>query len=254
MKRFLILLFSASLLFWASGCRKPGSIHGNGSPVTETRTMVSFNEVLNDIFFYVYIVPDTVYKVEIDAESNIIPFIRTVVNGNKLIISSHENISVNYPVTIRVHTKNLKHVELNGSGWISIDSVTTDNLRVELNGSGTITGKFNTYSLSTNCYGSGDINFIVDCTNIEAETDGSGDINLMGKCEKGIFTISGSGDINAFDFIQKKCEAKIQGSGDMYVNVTDLLNVNIYGSGSVFYMGNPVLNVNIQGSGSVIKH
>ena len=254
MKNLIIAIFLGAILFWSTGCHKPFGIVGNNSPGTETRPMVSFDEVVSDASFNVYIIKDTIYEVMVEAETNIIPFVRTMVNGNKLIIDTRESLTTHYPVNVYVKTPTVKSVELNGSGLVFLDSLNVDNLRVELNGSGDIRGKVNVQTLYMDLDGSGDIALEATCFDIESEVNGSGDISLLGEANKGIFTISGSGDINGFDFALKECNAKIRGSGDIYVRVANLLDANISGSGSIYYIGNPVVNVVVTGSGSVIKH
>jgi len=254
MKNLIITVILGAILFWLTGCHKPFGIVGNNSPGTETRQMVSFDEVVSDASFNVYISQDTIYEVVVEAETNIIPFVRTMVNGTKLIVDTRESLTTHLPVNIYVKTPSVKFIELNGSGLILIDSLNADNLRVELNGSGDIRGKVNVQTLYTNLDGSGDIALEATCFNIESEVNGSGDISLLGAANKGIFTISGSGNINGFDFALKECNAKIRGSGDIYVRVANLLDANISGSGSIYYIGNPVINVVVTGSGSVIKH
>ena len=79
-----------------SGCTKMRSIEGNGSIITETRNSVSFNFVENRGSFNVYIVKDTVFYIDIEAESNLIPHIRTTVHGNTLEIDTRENLDNNF--------------------------------------------------------------------------------------------------------------------------------------------------------------
>ena len=51
----------------------------------------------------------------------------------------------------------------------------------------------------------------------------------------------------------KTVKARISGSGDASVMVTDMLDVAISGSGSVTYSGNPQVTQEISGSGKLIK-
>jgi hypothetical protein len=85
-----------------------------------------------------------------------------------------------------------------------------------------------------------------------ANISGSGDMYFAGFANLADFRISGSGSIHAYDLPVTECYTNTSGSGNMYVNVSDYLEVKISGSGSVFYLGNPVINTNISGSGSVI--
>ena len=251
-KYFILIATIGTVLFWSSGCRKPFGISGNNQVTTETRQMVSFDEIVNEGSFNVYITQDSIYQVIVEAESNLIPHIKTRVNGNTLIIETKESLNNNSPMNIYVKTPVLYSVDLEGSGLISIDSLNTDHLNVEINGSGNINGEVVANSVNTKISGSGNITFEAYTTSIDTKISGSGNIDLRGESNTGTFTISGSGNINSYNFTQKDCTAKISGSGNMYLNVTDFLDASISGSGSIFYIGNPQITVSITGSGSVI--
>ena len=254
MKRIIVVLFLGVLIAGWSGCSKPFGVVGNNTPGSETRMMVSFSEIISEASFNVYISHDSVYQVVVEAESNIIPFVLTTVNGDRLIIDTRENLTTHQPVNIYIKTPYVSNVELDGSGLVSLDTLEADNFRLELNGSGDVRGKVNADYLYADIDGSGNIRLEATCYSIESKISGSGDISLLGSADKGMFKVSGSGDVNAFDFKIKECQAKISGSGDIYVNVTNLLDANISGSGSIYYMGDPVVNSSISGSGSVVKH
>jgi len=254
MKKIVLALLLGVLIVAWSGCHKPFGIVGNSEPGEETRAMVSFNEVISEASFNVYISHDTIYQVVVEAETNLIPHILTRVNGDKLIIDTKESLTTHLPVNIYIKTPYVKYVELSGSGLVSLDSLESDNLRLELDGSGDIRGQVNCNDLYTDIDGSGNIALEATCFSIESRISGSGDISLLGKADKGEFKISGSGNINAFDFELKECKANISGSGDIYTNVSSMLDASISGSGSIYYIGNPQVIINISGSGSVIKH
>ncbi len=248
----LIVVFGAILL-WSSGCHKPYGIGGNNQVTTETRQVFSFDNIVNEGSFNVYITHDSIYQVIVEAESNLIPHIRTLVNGNTLIIDTRESLNNHSPMNIYVKTPKLYGVDLSGSGLISIDSLSTDHLNVEISGSGNINGEIvANNTVNAKISGSGNIFLELYTTNIETKISGSGNIDLSGESNTGTHTISGSGNINSYNFVQKECFAKISGSGNMYLNVSDYLDANISGSGSIFYLGNPQVTVKITGSGSVI--
>lgn len=249
----IIILFSSLLIFSLGSCNKINSIHGNGQIITETRPMISFDKVENQGTFNVFIIEDSVFTVSIEAESNLVPYIRTMVNGNTLIIDTKENLDNNYSMNVFVRTPTIHGATLSGSGYITLDSLVTDNMNVTISGSGGISGEVETTYLQNQISGSGNINLFAKTVNCDTRISGSGSITLTGEGSSGNFTISGSGQIRSTNFPQKECIAKISGSGDMYLNVSDFLSVVISGSGSVFYIGNPSLNINVSGSGNVIK-
>lgn len=229
------------------------SIEGNGSVITETRNSVSFNFVENRGSFNVYIVKDTVFYIEIEAESNLIPHIRTTVHGNTLEIDTRENLDNNFAMNIYVHTPVLRGVGLSGSGLINIDSFETDEFEAFLSGSGIIYGDIASIYMTASLSGSGEIDFAVDTENLKSTISGSGRVRLSGDATKGDFKISGSGSIEAYGVPVVDCYAVISGSGNIYTTVSNYLDVKISGSGNLFFKGNPTINSNITGSGSIIS-
>lgn len=248
----LIILVSLLSLFVFSSCSKMGGIEGNNNLSSETRRQVSFNEVVNEDIFYVTIVPDTIYEVVIEAESNLIPYIRTIVNGNSLVIDTRENLDPNHTIYITVKTPTLKGAYLSGSGNVSVEDFNTDQLHVILSGSGTMNGNGLAGYFKAVLSGSGSIDFLVDAERVETTLSGSGNIRLDGETVYTNHLVSGSGNVDTYGLGSVESDAKISGSGNMYLTVSDVLNATISGSGSIFYRGTPVVNTNITGSGAVI--
>lgn len=255
MKKYTIIastLILAALLV-VTGCRKYPRIEGNGQVTSEMRQLVSFDRIENNGSFNVYIRQDSVFSARVEAESNLIPHIRTRVNGNTLIIDTRENLRSNYAINIYITTPVIQGAYLKGSGTVLIDSLDTDYIEVDLSGSGRMSGYITASTLVTRISGSGSINLEAYTNQCNARISGSGDMDIIGNTGDGDFVISGSGNIRTYNFIQETCIARISGSGNMYLNVTELLDVTISGSGSVYYIGEPSVNVTITGSGKVIK-
>ncbi len=247
----ILFLFLVAIL--AASCGKD-NIQGDQNVVKETRMQVAFNEVINDGSFNVFYAHDTAYRIIIEAESNLIPHIRTIVNSRSLEIDTRENLNPNYPINIYVTSPDIDGLILNGSGLLSADSVNTTELSVQLSGSGRIDGVFYTNLLGLGISGSGTINAAAYTTQIDTRISGSGNVDISGTADKGFMKISGSGHIGAYNLVQERGEVVISGSGNVYVTVMDYLKVDISGSGSVYYRGNPVIETNISGSGSIYNY
>jgi hypothetical protein len=134
---------------------------------------------------------------------------------------------------VYITTPYLEGIKQSGSGYITTDYFTPDHFDVSLSGSG-------------------NISTAVETDKIEASISGSGKITLSGEANDGRFSISGSGNIDAYDMTLITCNAKISGSGDMWVKVENYLNATISGSGNIFYYGDPGIETHISGSGNVI--
>ncbi len=246
------IIISLALIIVASGCHKLNTIEGNGSVVIETRHSVSFNKVENSGDFNVQIIPDSIFYIDIEAESNLIPYIKTTVHGNNLEISTRENLDNNFPIILKVHTPIIDGVLLTGSGLIYVDMVESDSFEAILAGSGKIHGDVKAKLFRSNISGSGEINFYLDVENVKSSISGSGRTIIAGQGLSGDYKISGSGSIKAYGIPIADCYAKISGSGNIYTTVSDVLDVDISGSGNLFYRGNPTINSSITGSGKII--
>ncbi len=231
----IVLLILLAAVFSSCGER----LEGNRNVVTLTRTPGQpITGVLSKGSFQVEIIPDTVYKVVLNGESNILEHLSTIVSKGQLFLEYQDawNIKTHYPVIVRVHTPALDFVTLNGSGSITSGHFEANDVFVGLSGSGSISCGF-----SANTF--------------KANVSGSGKINVSGDADQSTLEVDGSGRIDALDLTQNHCFAKISGSGKIYTFVNDLLDVRISGSGTVYYQGNPAtINQQISGSGKVVKY
>ncbi|MFH0866862.1 MAG: head GIN domain-containing protein [Bacteroidota bacterium] len=238
MKTTAILLFSSALVsfVYLTSCTNFHAIEGNHNVVTETRNISSFTELRSEGSYDVYLIHDSVFYAQVEAEENLLPYIITEISGGELVIKTHEHKNLKNHTTIKifVHAPSANSLTLEGSGKIDCDSISEDNLKIFLDGSGNIfLGK-------------------AECDKIKTKISGSGEVDLSGTANETDFNISGSGDINSYNLVQDTCYADISGSGDMYINVNKFLDVHITGSGTVHYYGTPVVNSDITGSGMVI--
>jgi len=232
-------------------------IYGNGVLETESRSMPVFNTISLTNSFNVIIVQDSVYKVVVEAEETIVPYVLTGIIGNNLVIKNRDNYCLRetLPVVIYVHTPKVSKLLLSGSGYMSSDSISTDEFTAVITGSGNIEIE-KIYSENTDAVvsGSGYIKMdYLETETVDAKISGSGMIKMKGKAFESDLTISGSGDIRNSDLEHQYADVRITGSGSAWVYATKSLNATITGSGNVYYKGSPEIYVNISGSGRVIK-
>lgn len=134
----------------------------------------------------------------------------------------------------------------------------SDLTRLNLNGSGNINCDelFVEDDIKINLAGSGNISiYNIDAKDVNAKISGSGDIYLTGDAVYSEYYISGSGLIKAFRLQVDESDAIITGSGNIYVSFYDFLNVDISGSGNVYFKGDDRrIDATITGSGDIIDN
>ncbi|MBS1771909.1 MAG: DUF2807 domain-containing protein [Bacteroidetes bacterium] len=218
MKKLLSIAVLSTVFF--TSCYK-GRLKGEGSIISDTRSISSFYTLQSDGEADVEVIASNSNKVVVTGYQNLVPAFETNVSGDKLTLRFKEKyINVrNNNIKVTVYSTNVNMVRINGSGRIIVgDSIKSKTMMADINGSGDIGFGKNAFD----------------------------DLNLH---------VSGSGNISAYPATSKTVTAEISGSGDIQTTVTETLNAKISGSGDIDYMGNPVnVNLNISGSGKVHKH
>jgi hypothetical protein len=240
MKRIVHYVSLIVLLVALTTCEDywPNCIDGNGNPVDSRRTIARFDQLVSAGSFDVYYTKSGSTSLRINAESNLIPYIRTYVVGGKLHIDVEENrcLQNNDPINIYISAPELKALELKGSGQIACDTIISEEFRAINSGSGDI-----------------EIGYLFTDF-LQAGLSGSGNIEMEGEATDGRLQIFGSGNLRAIGLEQRKCRAGITGSGDMFVFVTKELDAEISGSGNIYYKGDPTIESKITGSGKIMKY
>jgi hypothetical protein len=170
---------------------------------------------------------DTVDKVTVEAGSNIISGITTVIQNRQLVIRNLNTCnwlrSYDKPINAYVSVKKLWKIYYNASGDVSsTNTLAGDSVKVEVwGGSGTI-------NLSLN-YSQGWFGLLM----------GTADYNLHGTCSMASVYTNDLGFFQAKDLQTKYCYVTSKGSNDCYVNVSVSIYAVIENIGSVYYTGNP---------------
>jgi Putative auto-transporter adhesin, head GIN domain len=212
-----ILIIPILFLIILTGCFKERII-GSGTTTSEKRNVGgTFTEIRIEGSANVKVKQGDSIEVIAKDFPNLLPYLRTTVSGNTLVIDFQSDTWISNSVAeVTVTLPKLTGLEISGSGDIgSLNNLTCEDLGILISG--------------------------------------SGDISLAGKGKKMNAKISGSGDVRTFDFICDDIKANVTGSGDMDLNAVKTLDAAISGSGDITYKGNPSVNSQVTGSGRVRK-
>jgi Putative auto-transporter adhesin, head GIN domain len=235
-----LIVKSAMALFTLllGGCAGgPGNnIQGSGKVTTESRNVSGFDEVSLSGTGNLTITRTGTESLTIEAEDNIIPYLKTDVANNRLTIGTKDNVSIQptRPISYNLTVKDLSALDLSGSGKINASDISNLS-QVTLSGSG-------------NMDASG-----ISSDKLIAQISGSGQMRAAGKAGSQDVRISGSGSYQADNLESKEARLEVSGSGHSTINVSDKLDVKISGSGSVEYIGNPTVTQDVSGSGRLGK-
>ncbi len=193
------------------------SIEGSGKVKSETRKAKGFTSLSLTGMGRVILEQTGKDSLSVSTDDNLLPYLTSEVKNGKLTLGIKNNTSFNThnEITYKVTVRNLKELDISGSGDIDAKKIKTDKLQVVVSGSGTVT--------------------------------------LQGEASSQEINVSGSGSFDGEKLKCKTAKIDIAGSGNGVVNTSEKLDANISGSGSVEYLGNPTLTQDVSGSGSITK-
>ncbi len=235
MKKNHLFVFIALCALLLQSCKD--CVTGSGDSVEEERIVTEFSTIdlqcSADVIIKDRILSDK-NMVVVKAQANILPMIVTRVIGNKLVIDMEGCIMNSNAIEVYVYVNEISEVNLGGSGNIrSENALRGDVMEINLGGSGKIDLK-----LKTNV--------------AEVSLNGSGNIKLDGNVNKALFEINGSGDIDAASLMCQKVSVSNNGSGDVSVNASLEIDLNLNGSGDIRYSGRAeIIKKNDNGSGEI---
>jgi hypothetical protein len=234
--KFLFIAFVALASVACNNIPFVKTVTGSGNLLRQTRDISGFNEIGLYGSINVEVKQGTAFRVEVEADDNLMEYIEIKKSGDRLKVSMEGNYSFNYKnnITVRIEMPVLKEAYVAGSGKITTVGVLkqSEKLDVEI-------------------AGSGDVVADVDCPEVVSSIKGSGKIKLSGATKKSEVHIAGSGDYLCSNLLSEETRVKIAGSGKAYLHASVNLDISIAGSGDVIYSGNPTISKSIAGSGNV---
>ncbi|MDQ3472674.1 MAG: DUF2807 domain-containing protein [Acidobacteriota bacterium] len=212
MKRVLVLL--ATVASFAAGCAMHhNQVVGSGQRQREKREVTAFNSISTEGAYQIEVVSQQGLSLEIEADDNILPLIKTDVSNGVLRIKNSRGYSVNRPVVVKIGTPNIEGISASGAGTIEVSGLKNDKFEIDSNGAPSITvfGETGTLNIESN----------------------------------------GAGKIDAHKLRANKGTVEANGVAKIEVNASEELNVTVSGPASVIYSGDPKLNKTVNGPGSV---
>jgi hypothetical protein len=243
MKHHLFLVNSILVLILFS-CNKDdqGSCFKmTGEVISEKRILTVFDSIRLERRIELYLVPDTINYAEVEAGRNLLPKIRTDLQGNTLVIRNDNRCnwvrSYEIPVRVYLHHTGIRHIVNFGTGKI----ISTDTLR-----SPEITLEFRDAS--------SDVNLRVNNQRVHIiQHTGASDVKIFGKTgELSVYMSSLAwGDYRALAAAKVYVESR--SAADCFVRATESYFFRLRAAGNIYYSASaPLLGKEVTGSGNLV--
>lgn len=164
-----------------------GGVKGSGNSAIEKRDISGFKGVETSGVFQVEIVAQKDFSVEVEADDNLLPLIRTEVSGGVLKISSSERISPKSTLRVRISAPDIDDIDASGASKVSVTSLSNSKLAIHSSGASKITASGTTRELSVKVSGASNI----DAENLQAE---NADLDASGASK---ISVNASNEIKA---------------------------------------------------------
>ena len=216
MKKFGLIVFFVALsigLFSTINCSVGnfGGTKGSGNAKSEKRNLSGFKQIESGGAIALEVVAQKDFSVEIEADDNLLPLIKTEVSGDTLKISATDKISSKTKIIVKISMPELTSLVVSGASGAIVSNVKTDSLKLEASGASKI--KIN-----------GEANFL--------ESDASG-----------------ASGIDAEGLMVNDADIEASGASNTTVSAADNLKADASGASTIYYTGEPK-NVEPKSSGA----
>jgi hypothetical protein len=188
-------------------------VTGKGAVISQERDLGSFNHVFSAIGADINIYQSDESKVVITMQENLFSYLETNVKESILGLS--------FGTTM-----------VRATEPITIDIYTPT---------------FKKFSLS----GAGDVYSEMPAE--EILISGAGRLEFKGQGTKVAINVSGAADINLYEMPVDEAQVRVSGSGNVWLQAEEKLDITISGSAKIYYKGQPVISTNITGLGEVVN-
>jgi hypothetical protein len=253
---------------------------GHGASKREERAVEAFDRVRLDGIGRVDVRLGDADRVVVEAPEDVLGEIETRVERGVLVLGFRDrlvprvwrDVEVRYEVTAR----DLRGVEIDGSGTIDVPEARSATFRASIDGAGTISiptvevtqlqlsidgagrmsiGSAKASESRVQIDGSGKVRIDrLEGKEAKIEIDGRGQVTAAGSVDCAYLVIDGTGDVDARELEARVVDVRIDGVGKVIARANETLEVRIDGFGRVEYVGSPTRIVQrIDGSGRVTQ-
>lgn len=187
---------------------------GSGHIETSKRDVADFSKLKVGGVFDVDVSRGDKYSVEVIADDNLLPLIRTEVGGDTLSIYSDGKISKSSQLRVVLTAPDIRKVKASGASKVLLKDVSNDELALNASGASKITVSGSTASLTID--------------------------------------VSGASKVLGSDLDSKQATVETSGASSADIKVSDALNAHASGASHIRYIGSPrTLDVDRSGAATV---
>lgn len=230
-------------------------IVGSGKVVSQEMDLSDFERVNVGSAFQIEIRQDDGYKVTMEVDEKVLPYLRVVKEGNTLRIGLEPGVTLTGNITLRgtVSLPTLTGVEASGASRVDLSGFqSTAELTIHASGASQIDGEIDGGNADFEASGASEIQLKSTVKDASIEATGASKITLSGSGQNLTITASGASPVDLAEFPAQDARLNVSGASNVTVQLTGTLDAEASGASHIYYLGSPTLgSVNTSGASSI---
>ena len=211
---------------------------GSGTVIRNVRELSAFDEVETSDAYRIEFTVGSPQRVEVEADDNLVPIIRTEVRGSRLVVSSRESIGTYTQLTVHITAPTIDLVDLSGAAvFLTSGSVETDRFEAHASGASRI-------ELAK-----------IDAGTMVFELSGASKVVSAGSARQIEIDASGESNVEARKLIAESVQVDLSGASTAHVQATGVVSGDASGGSGLEIYGSPrEVSVDTSGGSHVTRH
>lgn len=253
MMRFSFALFAVTLLSSCIYYSGPGPgnggwgwndsrLEGSNYSVTEVRPVSGIDRVRLDNQGDLFIMLGDTESLVVEAEDNLMPYIRTEVRNGELLITNEGRtwFRNREPIRYTLTVKSLQGIEIGSTGNVHAPDLSADRFTIDISSTGNLTmGELEAGDVDINVSSTGDVMLrSLEAANLDVRISSTGHVSIgEGRVRGQEIRISSTGNFEAMDLYSDVAEVRLSSTGSAFITVNDFLEATLTSTGNVHYRG-----------------
>jgi hypothetical protein len=209
------------------------SLRGSGVAKTESRDVGQFSEIEVGNAIQLDVTVGEPAEITVTADDNILPLVKTIVDGDRLTIYVDASFSTDLGVQVKASTPELTVLEGSGASRITAGRVAGETFSLDLSGASTC-------------------ELASDAQTLSITLSGASRSSLVGAARELAIECSGASHVDATRLTAEKVGAELSGASSARVVASQQLAATASGASNVRYSGNPAnIAQNVSGASTV---
>lgn len=235
------------------------SIRGSGELASEAREVPAFSAIRVNSSADVILTRGTEQEVVASADDNVLPYLRTEVEGDTLVVDLRSDsrgglslTNLRHPPRVEVTAPNVTELVTTSSGNITANRMDGGRIVLESSSSGGVSvGSIQGDEVRIRVSSSGDVTVDeLDAEQLDVRSTSSGDVTIGGgQAASQDVELTSSGNYEAGNLRSPQATVNSSSSGDATVWVTENLEADSSSSGRIRYYGSPAVRGEATGLG-----